>query len=195
MKNSVFLLAFLLTVLSCNDTVKTRLANPISEEKDSFFLNYKKGDIRPDTLYLEVQLDDCGEWGGPPEKFVLYVDSLQHYKLDYKLYRFNCDSVDKYYSLKNKPLDYKASIVLNKKTKKIVSDFFTHILQAKISEQVYSNAGSTYWLYNNDSTLNINVYSEQKEIMEKFRLFKVKLGLPDRGFSREKGIIIETIEN
>jgi len=182
------LVFLLLIILACNreEPVSHKHEHINKAENDAFFPEYEHGDVKPDTLYLDVRLDNCGEWGGPLEKFRMYVNSQEQYMLEYKRYRFNCDSISAYYGLKNKPLEYKTTIALTARDKKTISDFLENLIEAKISEQVYSNAGSTYHLHNNDSTLNVAVYSEKEKVMEDFYYFKFMLGFLNTEESKMK---------
>lgn len=181
MKYATFFLLMLCLFSSCDRNTNLQLQENMPEDEEDFFPGFKVGNIHPDTLYLYVQLDDCGEWGGPPEKFRLYVDSLRQYQLEYKRYRFNCDSIGKYYSRK-KPLELATTITLNESSKKTVSDFLGKIMRAKISESVDSNAGSIYSIHSNDSTFDVAVYSTKKRIKEDFYIFKKSLGLPENRY-------------
>lgn len=174
-------LLLLLSLISCDKNASLDLYGDPSENEDDFFPEYQGGDVRSDTLYLYVNLDDCGEWGGPPEKFRLYVDSLRQYQLEYKRYRFNCDSIDKYYS-QQKPLELATIIKMDESRKKTVSDFLVRVMRAKISEDVNSNAGSIYSIHSNDSTFDVEVYTTKERIKEDFYTFKKSLGLPENRY-------------
>lgn len=166
-----------LLIVSCNkheavENLSVNL-NPQTLEEDFFPEYYSK-----DTLSLNVMIDDCGEWGGPEDEFRIYIDSLRQYRLDFKRYRFNCDSIGKYYG-KEKPLEFKKTFILNKVGKKAISDFLVDLMKAKIHENLKSNAGSGYQLFNNDSTLFINVSSTDKRIKEDYYEFKKNIGFSE----------------
>ncbi len=143
-------------------------------EEDDFFPEY----YSKDTLSLNVMIDDCGEWGGPEDEFRIYRDSLRQYTMDFKRYSFNCDSIGKYYGI-DKPLEFKKTLVMNDSSKKVISIFFVDLMKAKIQENLKSNGGSRYKLFNNDYTLLIDVYSDEKEIEEEYYKFKKGLGFPE----------------
>ncbi|RYJ41376.1 hypothetical protein [Flavobacterium beibuense] len=179
MKYIIFI-SLLSCLISCDtrnkqsDRVETK-----ESPQELFFPNYARGDVKNDTLYLEVMIDDCGEFGGPSDNFKVYVDSYRNYRLEYKRFRFNCDSIQYYYELETKPIGLKEDILLNDNKKRILSLFMENLLMGKVSEQVSTNAGSYYHLYNSDSTLNISVHSENGKLENEFYNFKKELGFPE----------------
>lgn len=167
-------------VLSCEKANRLEQSQTdFSDLKNAFFPEYEHSYKKTDTLYLDVQIDNCGEWGGPRNEFKIYVDSENQYLMECRRYRFNCDSIGKYRQLYEKPLEYSRTFVLGSMHKKVVSAFFMNLMQAKISEHNGSNAGCIYWLHNNDSTLDIYVHTEQEKIEEDFYLFKKAFRLPE----------------
>lgn len=179
----MFIFLAFLCLISCKQKKVKDYSSPMNQvnilevEEEDFFKDYQYGDVKRDTLYLNITLDDCGEWGGPKENIKIYVDSKDNYQLEYKRFKFNCDSIGYYYNQRSPLLDYKKVITLNKKEKDIVSSFFVDLMKAKINEEVYSNAGSVYQLFDRDSTLYLDIHSERKTIMKKFLGFKESLDL------------------
>ena len=166
-----------LLMVSCNkheamENLSANL-NPQNLEED-FFPEYYSND----TLSLNVMIDDCGEWGGPEDKFRIYIDSLMRYRLDFKRYRFNCDSIGKYYG-EEKPIEFEKALILNKDDKKIISGFLVHLMKAKIHEKLESDSGDGYKLFDNDSSLFISIRSTDKRIKEDYYKFKKDLGFPE----------------
>lgn len=167
----------MLCFVSCTKVKEQKTILPlsqVSDKEDMFFPQY----YRKDTLYLNVSIDNCGEWGGPEDKFMIYKDSSRQYKLDFKRYKMNCDSIGEYYG-KSKPLEYQKKLVLSSAGKKVISDFLVNIMRAKVEEYNRSNAGSIYEVFNNDSTLFVRVYSRGKRIEEDYYNLKKGLGLPE----------------
>jgi hypothetical protein len=174
-----FLIFTILFLVSCNrkSDKSIKALQPDIEIGNQFFPEYAAGDIKLDTLYLSAIPNDCGEWGGPRDEFKMYVDSVNQYKLEYKRFKFSCDSIAYYRNIKKPILAREKLILIDKKSKVLVSEFFTEILKAKMNQRVPSNAGSWYWLRSRDSTLNIEVYSDRDEIKNKFLRFKKDIGL------------------
>ena len=173
-------LLLLLGLISCSEVNKHDMIISQQTPLDiGFFPQFNSSD----TLFLNVRIDDCGEWGGPEDEYRIYRDSLRRYVLDFERYKMNCDSINFYYS-KQKPLELKKKIVLNETTKKVISNLFVNIMQGKIEEYNGSNGGSIYELFTNDSTLFVRVHSAEKQIEKQYYEFKKGLGLPE---NRKKG--------
>jgi len=169
----------LLLIVSCDNKRERNSVSVRAHDTpdDDFFPKYAGGDIKPDTLYLYTMLDDCGEWGGPRDEYKIYVDAANQYRLDFKRFKFNCDSIGYYNSLDRLPLETQKNLVLGTKSKHVVSQYCMQLIKAKIKEKVNSNAGSFYLIRSVDSTLNVRVHSEKQEIKASYLEFKRKLGL------------------
>lgn len=176
-----FYTALLVIVAMISCSKRTDKVEPDIEKQytldDDFFPEYKGGTIKHDTIYLSVVIDDCGEWGGPRDEFKMYVDVSNKYHLNYKRFRFKCDSIGYYNSLGKLPLDKQKDFILNARQKTILSNFYMLLMKAKMKEYVNSNAGSLYSLRSNDSTLNIQVYSNKDEVKDDYINFKRAMGL------------------
>lgn len=129
-----------------------------------------------DTLHLYVNIAECGEWGGPREYIEIYNNPDESFILEYKKYKFNCDSIPKYYGNES-ILEIKRELNLSKKDKKYLSRFFTDLMKAKINEVHRSNAGSLFILNNTDSTMILEVVTDKTDIGDKFQSLKKKLKL------------------
>jgi len=116
-------------------------------------------------------IDVCSEWGGPKEYFKIYSNPQDQQILNYKKYKFNCDSIAFYYS-NDSLLQFKKNKILTDIDKKTLSQLFLDLMKAKINEVYGSNAGSVYHLKNSDSTLNISVITDKTDFNEKYIKFK-----------------------
>jgi hypothetical protein len=176
-----FYTALLVIVAMISCSKRTDRVEPDIEKQytldDDFFPEYKGGAIKHDTIYLSVVIDDCGEWGGPRDEFKMYVDLSDEYRLNFKRFRFKCDSIGYYNSLDKLPLDRQEDLVLSARQKNILSNFYMLLMKAKMKECVNSNAGSLFSLRSNDSTLNIQVYSNKAEVKNDYINFKRALDL------------------
>lgn len=177
----------LLCFVSCTKVKKQDTISPLlqTSDKDMFFPQY----YEKDTLFLNVSIDDCGEWGGPEDKFMIYKDSLRRYVLDFERYNMDCDSMIFYHG-RPKPLKFKKRIVLNDTTKKAISNLLINMMRAKVEEYNGSNGGSIYEVFNNDSTLLVRVHSTGKKTEEDYYNFKRGLGLPENRKEEIKGSVI-----
>jgi hypothetical protein len=176
---SLFVLMMLFA--ACDPRAKLSINNPTVEytyvgPKDNFFPDMRSGPIS-DTVYLKAIIDDCGEWGGPIDRFALYQDTTGTYKLNCIRHRFNCDSIPFYYS-KPKPLEYNKTIILGPAGKQSVADLFTNIMLGKIAEDKLSNY-SEFLLHNTDSTLFVKVSGVRYQLEQNYYHFKKEIGLPE----------------
>lgn len=176
--NPILFLLFTV-IFSCdkhNEKVIEKISNKQNTEEIFFFPKYKFGDKKLDTLFLYVQLDDCGEWGGPKEDFKIYVNKENSYILNYKKYIFDCDSIGKHYSLPQK-LDYSRNIVLKENDKKLIRSYILNLIEQKIMEEDTDHSANYFVLKNQDSTLNIVLASSKIQARETFMKLKTKLKL------------------
>ncbi len=178
MKFHVYLLISIGFILSCekkneNDfpDITIDFENKDYIDKSDFFESFHS-----DTLEMYVNLDECGEWGGPKEIFKIYKKDKINFMLRYEKYKFSCDSISYYYGF-DTIIDYKKEIEINKIEKKLLSSFFEDLIKAKINEVQLGNFGSVYELNNSDSTLNILVYTNKTDIKKRFLRLKEKLKL------------------
>ncbi len=105
-------------------------------------------------MTLEVRYAECGEWGGHQEKLEI-IDSTKKLLLTYKIYRFNCDSLDYYYYNDNPPLLSSKSKFLEGQDLAEISQYIQKLSQAKLEETCCFHAGEVYSVCNGNSSLVI----------------------------------------
>lgn len=175
---NIFIYIFLFLLLSCNQ--KNKQEEIFEIKLDSNFTHVNESDFFDDNLSDSISLfvmdDICGEWGGPEEKIEIFSNSIGDKVLNYKKYKFNCDSIDFYYN-SNPIFDYERSIILNDNEKSKISCFFEKLIKAKIQEKHGSNAGKIFHLQNSDTTLLISIVTDKTDISESFYLLKRDLKL------------------
>lgn len=72
----IYIPLLLLFIIACDPGAKLSIDDPTVEyiyenPKDDFFPDMRFGPVS-DTVYLDAMIDDCGEWGGPKDRFALY---------------------------------------------------------------------------------------------------------------------------
>lgn len=179
MRNIAVLSLILVLVSSCNRNATNSRdkidENIMQRERNDFFMEDEYGIM--DTLYMEVVLADCGECGGPLEEYKIYEDKEKMYRLEYKKYKYVCDSLDKYYG-KDPVVAKKQSLNLRVTERHLISDFFIEFMNEKVGKKPFtSHAGNVFILYNRDSTLFMRAYTDSKRIKDKYLEFKNSLGL------------------
>lgn len=178
MKNYFLYSIFLLIIFSCSkskDEVIFEYNFENQENRTQQNKDFSKS-FNNDTLVIKVVLDECGEWGGPEEKIKIFKNKNNEIFLEYSKSKFNCDSIGEYYSYKP-ILDYKKTIPLNEKFQNKVAQYITKLSNAKLYEYVYSNAGSIYEISKTDSTMYINIHTENRQIEELYSNLKTELNL------------------
>jgi hypothetical protein len=167
----------LILVLSCkgNSAANHNRVDEKSEQSDTVdFFQDEYGIV--DTLYMDVVLADCGEWGGPREEYKIY-EAEKEYRLEYKRHKYVCDSLEKYYG-KEPVMDKKQSLNLTKADTRLISDFFIELMNEKIGKNpLTSHAGNIFVLYDRDSTLFLSSYTDLKRTEVKYSGLRNKLGL------------------
>lgn len=169
---------FIFFLISCNQKNKQEEIFEIKLDSNFTYVNESDffEDNSLDSISLYVMDDICGEWGGPEEKIEIFSNSIGDKVLNYKKYKFNCDSIHFYYN--SKPIfDYEKSIILSDYEKGKISYFFEKLIKAKIQEKHRGNAGKIFYLKNNDSTLLISILTDKTDISESFNELKSDLKL------------------
>lgn len=177
----IYIPVLLLFIIACDPGAKLSIDDPTVEyiyenPKDDFFPDMRFGPVS-DTVYLDAMIDDCGEWGGPKDRFALYQDTTGTYKLNCIRHSFNCDSL-RYLNGKPKPLEYNKTIVLGPAGKKAVADLFKNIMMGKIAESKLSSY-SEFVLHNTDSTMYVDVSGVRYKLEQSYYRFKKVIGLPE----------------
>jgi hypothetical protein len=124
-------------------------------------VNAQRGDydkfndlIKYSGMTLETRYAECGEWGGHQEKLEI-TDSGKTLFLTYKVYRFNCDSLDYYYFNDNPPILSLKYKFLERQDLSEISRYILKLCQAKLDESLGFHAVEVYSVRNENSTLSI----------------------------------------
>ena len=178
MKNYYLYPIFFLIIFSCTKSKEEVIFEYNFENQENRMQQNKdfSKSFNNDTLFIKVELDECGEWGGPKEKIKIFKNINKELLLEYSKFKFNCDSIGEYYT-SNPKLDYKKTIHLNEKLQNKVAQYITELSNAKLYEYVYSNAGSIYEISKSDSTIYISIHTENKQIEEFYKNLKTELNL------------------
>jgi hypothetical protein len=126
------------------------------------------------VLKIYFESKECGEWGGHKEHLTVSKKNNRKYKLEYKKYKVNCDSIVKefngigYIFRPINTLDSKKEIEIKKNEKQAILNFSFDMIKSKFNEEeLTSHAEVTMSICNSDSTFYILRRGGQAEIYSK----------------------------
>ena len=148
-----------------------------SQELINFFspIEISEGTTQPSTLKIEARFSECGEWGGHKENIIITADENKKFYAAYKIFPFNCDSLDFYYNNKNLPSIFNKTIHLNEATKKSIVDYIERMRNSKIDAGIVGHAGNIFSVISSDSTINIQVYNMNEFYVQSYKLLITEL--------------------
>lgn len=113
------------------------------------------------VLKIYFESKECGEWGGHEEYMTVLKKNSQKYKLEYKKYQVNCDSMIKVFNgigYLIRPLNtliIEKEIDINHNEKQAILDFSVNMVESKFKEEALSHAEIKMSICNSDSTFYI----------------------------------------
>lgn len=163
--------AFILTTVlstSCSQrqSIKTNTRNSLY-----FFDPVQIGALNgTSNLTINARFGECGEWGGHQETIIVNADRDSNFYATYKVYPFNCDSLDYYYGNDSlKPLVNK-KITLSNDNKKSIVSYIQRMIESKITERgIPHHAGNYFSVINSDSSFKIEVFDTKEFDVTSFR--------------------------
>jgi hypothetical protein len=130
-----------------------------------------------DTLYINAQFMECGEWGGHIEQTKVYLKGSLLF-LDYQKFEANCDSIGENNGKPPQTLKQKREKILSNNEELIIQTYMHQLLDAKFRESflgILGNAGDIFEIKNSDSSIKIQVYSSDDKTMDQYFDFIKKL--------------------
>jgi hypothetical protein len=157
---STLLIPFLFTFSNCAQKAK-QVEN---EKENTFFDPIELGEFNgTSNLSIEARFSECGEWGGHKEIIKVTADKQQTLYATYKIYPFNCDSLDYYYGNKNLTPISDRKVILDEQKKLAIINYIQRLTQSRIAQRFpSSNANNVFSIVNSDSTLLIRVYGSKE---------------------------------
>ncbi|MEO7922287.1 MAG: hypothetical protein ABIR30_01280 [Chitinophagaceae bacterium] len=168
MKPSISTLTFLVLFPFLFSNCKQEKKRADSKKEIIFFDPIELGAFNQSSnVSIDARFSECGEWGGHTETIILTADKEQKLYATYKVYPFNCDSLDHYYKNKNLMPAFERKIILTDKSKQSISNYIHRLTQSKITQRFStSNANNIFSIANSDSSLFILVYgSKEYEVL------------------------------
>ena len=111
-----------------------------------------------DTLYIEAEFIECGEWGGHEELSKIYLSEKSFY-VDYMKYKADCDKIAENNGKPSEKIVRSIIKKLSNKNEILIEKYLKQVLDSKLIAEVIGNFGYVFHVYNSDSTLNIFLYT------------------------------------
>jgi len=137
---------FITFVISCKNNDKNKEIPSVNDsENNSIELPKIKKQI---PFIITTIFDDCGEWGGHMEKLILESDTINEIQATFIKYKYNCDSIEYYYSLKRDslPTEFTKKIDFDSIQIKSLEFYFQKFHELRFDKSNYSNAGFVHSL-------------------------------------------------
>jgi hypothetical protein len=164
---STLLIAFLFTFSNCSQKAK----QVEYEKKITFFDPIELGQFNgTSNLSIEARFSECGEWGGHTETIKVSAYKQKTLYATYKIYPFNCDSLDYYYGNKNLNPISDRRVILDEQKKLAIINYIQRLTQSRIAQRFpSSNANNVFSVVNSDSTLLIRVHGSKEDEIRSFK--------------------------
>lgn len=119
--------------------------------------------FKRDTLYINSQFMECGEFGGHLELSKVYLNGKDFY-INYQKFDADCNSIN---HNKGKPVQKLIKNITKKVSnngKVMIYHYIHQLLDAKFREPIAFPAGHIFQVINCDKSIYINVYPGSLEI-------------------------------
>ena len=140
-----------------------------TQNSNAFFKAGFSGFSERDSIIIKAVFSECGEWGGHEETIVISLDKDKMFYATYRIYPFNCDSIDYYYGNTNLNPTISQRTILTENGKASIVDYIHRLTKSKITEEYPGHAGNFFSLINSDSSLLIQVYDSKEYDVQSFR--------------------------
>jgi hypothetical protein len=131
--------------------------------------HHGQGNDGPILSILAI-FEECGEWSGHKEEIIVSQDEKWNEFAVYRIYPYNCDSLDYYYGNDKVKPNSETKVLLDHKRRKSINDYIVRLATSKANETSFvGNAGHMFSIVNRDSTLMIQVYDTKKYDVDSYR--------------------------
>jgi hypothetical protein len=121
-----------------------------------------------DSIYITARFSECGEWGGHKEEIIINADERWNTYVHYKVFPYNCDSINFYYSNDNLLPKIDTIINLSDRGKQSIKEYIQRLAQSKVMEEFPGHAGDYFSVVTSDSALIIKVYDDKLSNVDSF---------------------------
>lgn len=167
----IFLLISFLGIISCHqknekdvktafkDSLCTNFMDCENYKSPLTFIGYR------DTLKIEIEKDDCGEWGGHKENIAIWNGDSGKMTAKFTMDSVSCENL-KIVDGKTK-IDDNSRVIIFDTTRlikineqELVNDFLKRVFELYLNgEELCSNAGTYFYIYNTEQTLSLKYWN------------------------------------
>lgn len=148
-----------------------------TDSADVFNLMFFGGD----TLYINVQYMECGEFGGHIEKSKIYSAGNSFY-ITYQKFSVNCSGIKENYGRPVQTLHETNTQKLTGQQQLLLLGYFQQLLACQFTDFNLMHAGYTFNISMLNHSLNIHLYSLNNKLLHQYeKLIQTILGLPTPG--------------
>ena len=129
------------------------------------------GKVLYDTLTLSARFDECGEWGGHKEMFVIYSSENHELLLDYTQDTVDCS---KPYAKESRVVVVEKSQVLSEDAQKVIVEYLQNLVEESLKFNLGSHAGRYYSASTKDTSF-IVTYHDDSDQWQEYEKMKKKV--------------------
>ncbi len=136
----------------------------VVQEKTNFFDEQLGLTSEDPFLTIDCVFDECGEWGGHEESIKISRKGHVSFKLEYKKYSVNCDSMINVFHEVGFILKPKSKLVMSREIeikemeKQAILDFSFDMVRSKFKEEFSGHSGIIISIRTSDSTFQIRTF-------------------------------------
>ncbi len=152
---TTLLLVFL--IISCNKE------ESVSQHSEYLFENILNHN---DTIFIESQFQDCGEWGGHKEHIKIYY-SEKKILLNYIKYKVNCGNRNNVGQIIQEK-DFSKTIVLSEIQSRGIMNYINNLMKLKFISESFGNSGNSFIVKNSTGSLHISNYGSTSLLLNNY---------------------------
>ena len=157
MKNFITSLLILFLIISCNRE------KSVSQHSEYLFENIL---THNDTIFIESQFQDYGEWGGHKEHIKIYY-SQKEIILNYIKYKVNCGNRNNLGQIIQKK-DFSKTIVLSEIQSRNLMNYINNLMKLKFINQSFGNSENSFVVKNSTGSLHISHYGSNSLLLNNY---------------------------
>ena len=137
------------------------------DKKTELYNFFNIDNFRGDTLYLNTQFMECGEWGGHKELSKVFLSGKDFY-INYQKFDADCNSIKRNKGIPVQKLIKSITKKISANEKLLIYNYVHQLLDAKFQESPGFNAGTIFQVVLSDNNLNISVYPGSSRTIKQY---------------------------